>query len=385
MPEEVSSVNPSILRWARECLGLSVDDVAAKLGRDTDEVEAWERGSSAPTYAQLEKLAYSIYKRPLAVFFLPEKPKEPSVRKEFRTLPEFDLDHLQADTRYQIRIAKAFQVSLKELNSGVNAIKEPIFREISLSKNKELDRQANRVRKNLRVSLSAQQSWPDERQAFKEWRNAIEDRGIYVFKQSFKQKEISGFCLPDLEFPIIYLNNSTTQTRQIFSLFHELGHLLLDVRGISKFDPAYINDLPPAERETEQFCNAFAAEVLMPSADFDAQIRDVDQFEEKAVVRLAKRYHVSREAVLRRLLDKELVDQDFYETKAKEWREQIAVGSGGNYYANQATYLGEKYVNLVLGKHYEGKLSLEQAADHLGLKTANVAGLEAMALRKVSE
>jgi hypothetical protein len=41
------------------------------LKRKPEEVEAWEAGESAPTYPQLEKLAYQIYKRPLAVFFLP--------------------------------------------------------------------------------------------------------------------------------------------------------------------------------------------------------------------------------------------------------------------------------------------------------------------------
>jgi transcriptional regulator with XRE-family HTH domain len=52
-------------------VGLSVAEVAQMLKRPPEEIEAWESGEDAPTYPQLEKLAYQIYKRPLAVFFLP--------------------------------------------------------------------------------------------------------------------------------------------------------------------------------------------------------------------------------------------------------------------------------------------------------------------------
>ncbi len=67
--------------------------------------------------------------------------------------------------------------------------------------------------------------------ALKQWRQAVEDCGVFVFKAAFKQKDISGFCLMDESLPVIYLNNSTTKTRQIFSLLHELAHLLLSING----------------------------------------------------------------------------------------------------------------------------------------------------------
>ncbi len=80
---QVIGIQPAVLRWARQCINLSIPDVADKIKRSVDEVAAWESGDSAPTYAQLEKLAYQIYKRPLAVFFLPTPPKEKTPAKEF--------------------------------------------------------------------------------------------------------------------------------------------------------------------------------------------------------------------------------------------------------------------------------------------------------------
>lgn len=386
MAKPVAGIQPAVLRWARESLGYSVEEVAEKLKRDPAEVAAWEEpdANAAPTYAQLEKLAYVIYKRPLAVFFLPDPPTEPDLKKEFRTLPEADIEMLGADTRYQLRLARAFQESLSELNDGKNPSKHQVFNEIHLAIGKPIAPQAKRVREYLGVSLKDQQTWRDQRSAVQNWRNAIENAGVFVFKNSFKQKEISGFCLPDSEFPVIYLNNSTTHTRQVFSLQHELAHVLLEVHAISKEDPEYIERLPKQARRIERFCNAFAAELLIPAGDFETRLAGITEVTEKAIEELARRYWVSREAILRKFLDKGLVSESYYKKKAHEWAKQKKDGSGGNYYATQATYLGESFMNLVLSKYYQGKLGIEQVADYFGVKTASVAGLEQIALGKES-
>jgi Zn-dependent peptidase ImmA (M78 family) len=239
------------------------------------------------------------------------------------------------------------------------------------------------VRQYFDVSIDRQSAWGTSDNALKAWRALSEDAGIFVFKHSFKEKGISGFCLVDDQFPIIYLNNSTAKTRQIFSLMHELAHLLLKVNAISKFDPSYVEQLPPKEKRIEQFCNAFAAEVLMPAEDFAGQIESVVEFDDPEILRLARRYLVSREAILRRILDRKLVPQSYYDRKVEQWEQESENGgSGGDYYATQSTYLGERYMQLVFGKHYQGKLSLEQVADYLGVRAKSVAGLEALMLRK---
>ncbi|MGK7889424.1 MAG: multiprotein-bridging factor 1 family protein [Leptolyngbyaceae cyanobacterium] len=74
MAEAVVGIQPKILVWARETAGYSLEEVAQKLKRDLADIADWETGKSAPTYAQLEKLAYELYKCPLAIFFFPEPP-----------------------------------------------------------------------------------------------------------------------------------------------------------------------------------------------------------------------------------------------------------------------------------------------------------------------
>ena len=67
MTTPVSGLNPHILRWARERAGFNPGYIARALKKDISIIESWESGASAPTYAQLEKLAYQFYKRPWAL------------------------------------------------------------------------------------------------------------------------------------------------------------------------------------------------------------------------------------------------------------------------------------------------------------------------------
>lgn len=383
--EPVAGVQPEIFRWARKTVGLSVDDVAEMLKRPPEEIEAWESGEDAPTYPQLEKLAYQIYKRPLAVFFLPSPPEEAMPQREFRTLPDTDLQTLARDTYLHIRRAHAYQIALKELFDDGNPADRRIWKSLSLASSQGVAEQASRIRDFLGITLEEQIEWKSDDAALKRWRKSIEDTGVFVFKAAFKQKDISGFCLVDEYLPIVYLNNSTTKTRQIFSLLHELAHLLLSVNGLSKFDTRYIDRLPRAEKQVERFCNAITAEALIPSADFSQQAKrfpaDVEKASEEQFSSLASRYAVSREAVLRRFLEQGRVTARFYENKAKQWTAQKKESRGGSWYLNQGAYLSDRFAREVISRHYRHQITLEQAADFLGIKPKNFAGFEERVLQ----
>ncbi len=376
----VTGVQPDIFRWARETIGLTLDDVAQKLKRPVEEIEAWEDGKRAPTYPQLEKLAYQVYKRPLAVFFLPERPVEISPKKEFRTLPEADLNELYPDTHIHFRKAHAYLLALKDVFSNINPSQHLIWHIIELDTHAGVVGQAKKIRDSLKISIEDQVKWKDDSTALKAWRGVLEAAGIFVFKAPFKQKDISGFCLSDEHLPIIYLNNSTTKTRQIFSLLHELAHLLLKINGLSKFDQSYMERLPENDRKIEHFCNAIAAEVLVPAHDFEKQSvglpHNVESVSDTEISHLASRYAVSREAILRRFLDQRRVSITFYKAKAKEWASQKKIGKGGDWYASTNAYLSENFAREVVSQHYRHQISMEQAADFLGIKVKNFEGLE---------
>ena len=374
--------------WARERAAYSVPEVAKALHKDLHLVEEWESGVSVPSYVELEQLAYRLYKRPVAVFFFPSPPVEPDLKQSLRTLPESEIDNLTHDTRLALRQAKARQLALMELNDGSNPSKRKVFRDIIASFSADVVGTAKELRKYIGVDLGQQVKWRNNDIALKSWRALVEDVGVFVFKRSLEQEDVSGFCLHDAEFPIIYLNNGSSETRQIFTLFHELSHVLLGTNGITKRDDRYIESLGGDEKRIEVFCNSLTAEFLVPSGDFDERLAFMLRpWEDEAVSELARRYKVSREVILRRLLDRGKITPSHYQTKAHEWtmdyRRKKGSG-GGDYYAKQAVYLGDKFLGLAFGRYYQGLYTREQLADYLDVKVNSVAGLEQYMLEKAS-
>ncbi|CAN7553801.1 ImmA/IrrE family metallo-endopeptidase [Mesorhizobium sp. LjRoot246] len=382
-------VQPALLKWARESAHLSLEEVAGRLKKAVEEIDAWESGTNAPSYAQLEKLAYELYKRPLAIFFLPSPPAEPKPEAEFRALPDTDLRRLSRETVFLIRRARAYQASLVELFDGRSPIAEPLWRRVGLDVSKPIAPQAAVVRASLDVPAPGANEWgaADGDEALKLWRKAIEAGGVFVFKDTFKQREISGFCLEHPELPVVMINNSTTKTRQIFSLLHELAHVLIGWRAISTFDDASLKRLPLAEQRIERFCNQIAAEILVPAQDFALQVaglpQNVEALSSDRFAALAARYRVSREVILRRFRDADRVSQDFYERRKLEWDGQ-RVGkesSGGSFYLTKGAYLSERLMSEVFARYGRRQISVDEAADFIGVKPKQVDELESRFLR----
>ena len=74
MPRSIPAlVKPTLLEWARERSGFSLGEASAKMKIDAALLRAWEDGTDRPSIAQVRKLG-EIYRRPLAVFFLPQPP-----------------------------------------------------------------------------------------------------------------------------------------------------------------------------------------------------------------------------------------------------------------------------------------------------------------------
>jgi Zn-dependent peptidase ImmA (M78 family)/transcriptional regulator with XRE-family HTH domain len=364
---------------------MSAADVAERLKKAVDLIEAWENGDGAPTYPQLETLAYEVYKRPLAMFFMPAPPDEPRARAEFRSLPDADLAHLARETTLLIRKARAFQSALIELYGDRNPVAQPIWRQVRVDPRGDVVQQAARIRQALGVSLEDVRQQSDDDSALKLWRRAIERAGLHVFKESFKQREFSGFCLWHSEFPVILINNSTTKTRQVFSLLHELAHVLCDRSGISRFDDRGIDELPPPDRAIERFCNALAGEILVPMADFAAVAAALapDRASDEQFAALAARYRVSRSVILRRFVERGAATMDFYLAKDREWAEQRQEGGGdgGSYYNTQGAYLSEQFLREVVSRYSRRLLTKAEAADLIGVKPRNFERFEDLVLR----
>lgn len=375
-------VNPNIIRWARESTGYSIEDVVKKIDRKhvtVKVVQDWEDGNSSPTYPQLEKLAYELFKRPLALFFFPEPPEEETPRQSFRTLPQEEIGLLKPKLLHLIRKAMVFRENLKELFDYVNPAKKKIYMDFEIKNSVSVSDVAMEVRNYLGVSLNEQYALKSTEDALKYWRNLLEEHGIFIFKDSFKEDEFSGFCLYDDVFPIIYIDNNQPKIRQIFTLFHELAHLLFKTDGIDLNHDDFIQSMSGSNKQIEIFCNKFAGEFLVPTEDVKKHLRNMS-INGNLLSKLARKYSVSREVILRKCLDLGYIDHEFYNAQVREWKYEILKydrsDSGGNYYLTKKTYVGDRYVETAFSKYYNGVISKLQLSEYLGMKEANLLKFE---------
>jgi Zn-dependent peptidase ImmA (M78 family) len=381
-------VEPSVLRWARESIGLSKDDVATKLKKTVSIVDSWEKGDEMPTLAQLDKLTI-IYKRPLAVFFLPAPPIEKQLNQDFRTLPDANLNALPPEIRLSIRRVKRLQAVLSELYDGKNPIEHPLHKSFKVAVAGNFQDYALELRKHLNISIDMQASWRDERQALNEYKDCFEKNGLFVFQQSLsiandRNFSARGFSLTDTEFPVIVLNTKDSVHGRIFTIFHELCHILFNTGGI--FSEMDMNALSIEAKQIEVFCNAFAGAFLVPS-DYlkgEAVVRDVKRpqsWNDNTLVTLSKRYKVSSEVILRRLLDLGLTTNDFYSSKKVEWetKQKTSKPTKKGFKTPWDKCISEKgrgYISSVLIKHKEGRLSYRDVMDYLGISVTQVPKVE---------
>ena len=379
----MQGLNPKVLIWAREQAGFSQEEVAVHLKKEVGIVQDWEKGFSGPSFPQLEKLAKK-YKRPTALFFFSEIPEEKSIKDSFRTLPEKKIIIVQPHLRFLIRKAQAMRINLLELNNNRNPAENFLLDDLTVGK-KSIDTVAEELRNYLGIDIETQRQFGKHDTAFKKWRRTLEKHGVFVFKEAFKDDGFSGFCLYDKVFPIIWVNNSMPHSRQIFTLFHELAHLLFNRSNIemSSSDEDYPDSLSSADKRIERFCNAFAGKFLVPDDAF-SKYRDIE-VDDYSLNNIARRFVVSREVILRKFLDNGKITPAFYSRKVSQWRDEYEErqkkktrGSGGNTNYTKRAYLGENYMEMVFGQYYQNNISAEQLADYLGVKVSRISRMESL-------
>jgi Zn-dependent peptidase ImmA (M78 family) len=98
---------------------------------------------------------------------------------------------------------------------------------------------------------------------------------------------------------------------------------------------------------------------------------------------LASRYRVSREVILRRFLDANRVSQAFYEARTREWNGQKGerASPGGSFYLTKSAYLSERLMSEVFSRYGRRQISVDEAADFIGVKPKHVDELESRFLK----
>ena len=375
MAEKITSINNKMLIWAREESNTTLQVAEQRF----ENIRKWESGDDYPTYAQLRLLS-NFYKKPIAVFFFPEAPVLKSISSSFRTLPTNAFSHIiNREITKTINWARVMQLNLYELTDCINPASINL---IDCSFNTaSINNTAKQLRRLLGASLCEQKRIGKLSSAFEYWRDHFFQIGVFIFKEAFKDDGISGFCLYDDVFPIICVNNSLSYSRQIFTLFHEIYHLIHHTGGIDLLDDTLINSQFNKELEIEQNCNNFASEFLVPDDDFTDVAKHIRTISDQEVEELANLYKVSREVIMRKFLNRKLISNEQYEKNRDKYNkdylryaeeEKKKNKDGGYYYPTQLAYKGKHYTELAFRGYYAQKYSITHLANFMGMKVSSV-------------
>lgn len=385
-----AAIKAALLIWARETAGFDLSTAAEKLDFDEEKLAAWEEGEDQPSIPQLRKIA-ELYKRPLAVLYLPEPPLTFRPMHDFRRLPDLGLRRFSPELTLEIRSAQQRRELALELFE--DADEEPHIFNLTTSIKEDPETVGLLIRTALKVDYQLQAHWREPRVAFHAWRSKIEDAGALVFQASrIESDEASGFAIWADTLPVMVVNRKDAYPRRVFSLLHELVHLMLRQSGVSEleFDGLRQQD----DERVEAFCNRVAAAALVPQdlllSEPIVVARGVGRHEwsDAEVQSLAAIYSVSREAVVRRLLTLQRASEDFYGRKRRQYaveyqqqRQREKEKNEGkpiprNMPRETVADYGKPFVRRVIENYHQDRISLSEASGYLGVKVRHVSGIE---------
>lgn len=365
-------IAPALLHWAVERAGW--DDEAA-VDR-FPEYEEWVSGIRQPTLKQVEKFARATH-APFGQLFLDEPPDEPLPIPDLRTIRDSRITRPSVDLLDTIYLCQARQDWYRDYvleNGG-----EPVPYIGTVTTEDDPSEVARGIRELFGIDLADRALATSWGAAFRLLIDRIEATGPLVMvsgivglntHRPLTPDEFRGFALVDELVPVLFVNGADSKAAQIFTLVHEFAHLLLGGSALS--DVAIGDDnVHPAER----WCNAVAAEVLLPAVALRTEFRG--DLSDSGLDQIARRFTVSTLVVLRRLVDVGLLGWDEYRARYAEEEQRVRAlldearesrSGDGNIYNVLPLRLSRQFARAVIASTREGGTSYRDAYQLLGTR-----------------
>ncbi len=139
---------------------------------------------------------------------------------------------------------------------------------------------------------------------------SVEEIGLKVLRQPIPVKGFFGLsACSDIEGAFVLVNtHSVTIERQLFTLAHEIGHLIF--HRVEYQNTLMEEGTKEEEKAREQVADYFASHLLVPQAEFERMYELTQD-----IVKLKRHFRVSYLVILNRLLSMGMID--FMKEKAK--------------------------------------------------------------------
>jgi Zn-dependent peptidase ImmA (M78 family) len=365
-------INHKLLVWARESIAMSKNQASERTGILASRLTQLEEGDRKPTLDELKELA-KVYKRTLATLLLSEPPKEKPLPKDRRTVNSKDIGKFHEKTIIAVRKARALAQSYVELREELG-IQIPKFKITASLKNNPKDI-AKKVSELIHISEIREIS--NINLALEAYIEKVESLGIAVFQLSLTQDNLRGLSIVDDIIPIIGIKRGQEAAHsKTFTLFHELGHIILNQGGLC--DLSLNTDI-----EIEKWCNSFSSGILIPNEELlqseivnNQKISGNKIWNKMDLIKLGSIFHVGPLAILRSLLENKLTTPAFYKEKHIAWNKpqfgRAKEPKGRELHKESLQERGRTYVSLAFSAFDQNRIDLKDLSDFLGLKISYI-------------
>lgn len=332
-------------------------------------IQNWQQQTDKPTLKQLAGLA-KYFSIPFGYFFLDNVPKK-----------EIPIPHYRTNNRLGFKASTELLQTIEILKERQDWAKDVLSEyqpKLSFANSISTKTKIKDAVEILRQVLNVKEKWNDDEEisswydAFRFLVRRAERAGIFVVVNSvinydntkkLSLDEFRGFVLYDQYAPFIFINNRDFVTGKIFTIVHEIVHLLIGESA--SFD--FVN-LLPSNNDVETFCNAVAAEFLAPMKLVELEFkRNGADYE-----RIARVFRVSRIVIARRLYDLGKITKDEFiaalnNFKAATTEKLTDKSKGGDFYNLVGYKTSARFFNLVYSNVKQGKMLYRDAFRITGL------------------
>lgn len=183
-------------------------------------------------------------------------------------------------------------------------------------------------------------------------------------KDTIELNEARGYAIYDDYAPLIFINTNDSEKGKIFTLFHELAHIVLSSSGISSYAYNTNNDI-------EQRCNIIAGEILMPNFKWNKN-KDI----ESNINIIINTYpNASKLAIATKALINKYISYDSYKNYKKLQLEKLKTQkktSGGDYYNTTTNRNSKLFTKIILTQTLNGHETYRNAMSLLDIKSLKI-------------
>ena len=374
-----STPTPSVLVWARKSAGMSIDVAANKADVKPEHLSSWESGASRPSLPQLRKLA-TVYRRPLATFYLAEPPTRFQVMHDFRRLSASQAS-FENSPKLAFEVRKAFDRREWALELMESIDESPTSFQASTTLEEGAEDAASHLREALGVTLLQQENWRQDYDAFREWRLLFEKAGILTLQATgIELGEARGFSISMKPLPVVVVNIKDAPRGRIFTLLHEAVHVMLNDGGICDLH----------DEDEEAFCNRVAGAALFPKEPLLQSVvvrghrRGDATWTDLELQELSRQFGGSREAALVRLLSLGLTTQNFYERMraqflkiyAEQQKQRQEAEGFAPPHVIAISSAGPLFTSLVVESFNRDKITASDVSDYLQIRVKHLRELQ---------